>query len=130
MRLVLGSRSYDLDTRALVIGVDDAPGADLVEGAPGGFATAADDAGFDAALSTGACLIHLTAPTAAQLRRCAEAGIAVVDEQLFLDVAGEPCPLPALAAGVVGGARIIRTADVRAARRVVDVIAAILEAGK
>jgi hypothetical protein len=130
MRLVLGSRCYDLDTRALVVGVVDAPGADLVEGAAGGFATAADESELDAALATGACLVRLPARTPSMMRRCAEAGIAVVDEQLFLDVAGEPCPLAAIAAGVVGGARIIRTADVRAARRVADVIAAILEAGK
>src|SRR5436305_8920564 len=129
MRLVLGSRSYDLDTRALVIGVGDGPGADLVEGAVGGFATVTDEPELEAALSTGACLVRLTAPTAAQLRRCAEAGVAVVDERLFLDVAGEPSPLPAVAAGVVSGARIVRTTDVRAARRVADVIAAILEAG-
>jgi hypothetical protein len=130
MRLLLGSRSYDLDTRALVIGLEDAPGADLVEGAPEGFATATDESELDAALAAGACLVRLTAPTAAQLRRCEEAGVAVVDERLFLDVAGEPCPLPAVAAGVVSGARIVRTTDVRAARRVADVIAAILEAGK
>jgi hypothetical protein len=130
MRLVLRSRSYDLDTRALVVGVGEAPGADLVEGAPGGFASAADESELDAALATGACLIRLPAPTPSMLRRCAESGVAVVDERLFLDVAGEPCPLPAIAAGVVAGARVIRTTDVRAARRVADVIAAILEADR
>ena len=146
MRLALGSRSYDLDRRALVVALQDTPGADLVDGAPGGFATASDGAALDRALAAGACLIRLPAPTPALLRRSADAGVSVVvpagtpaapdlppervvPDHLFLDVADDPCPLAAVAAGVVGGARIVRTGHVQVARRICDVLAAVWTAG-
>src|SRR5690349_20201689 len=86
MRLRLGSRTYDLSTRALVMGVGGAvAGADLVELASpaGGVALpvcirATDDAGVDRALAGGADLVWLTDPTADALRRCAGAVVAVV----------------------------------------------------
>lgn len=140
MRLALGSQTYDLDRRALVVGLEDAPGADLVDGAPGGFATAADEAALERALADGACLIRLPVPTPELLERCAAAGASVVipagaaddrmvPETLFLDVADDPCPLAAIVAGVVRGARIVRTRHVQVARRVCDVLAAVWTAG-
>lgn len=141
MRLALGSRTFDLDRTALVVGLLDEPGADLVDGAPGGFATASDEAGLARALATGACLIRLPVPTPDLLRRCAAAGASVVvpaaavddrtvPDSLFLDVADDPCPLAAVVAGVVGGARIVRTRHVQVARRVCDVLAAVWTAGE
>jgi dihydropteroate synthase len=49
-------------------------------------------------------------------------------DPLLLDVTSEACPAAATAAGVIRGARIVRTGDVRAARRVCDVLAAVMEA--
>jgi hypothetical protein len=47
---------------------------------------------------------------------------------LFVDVTGAECPTAATAVAVIRGARLIRTADPRGARRVCDVLAAVLEA--
>lgn len=47
---------------------------------------------------------------------------------LFVDVTGEDCPTAAVAVAVIRGARLIRTTDVRGARRVCDVLAAVMEA--
>ncbi len=52
----------------------------------------------------------------------------VVPDTLLLDVTAEDFPVAATAVGVIRGARIVRTADVRGARRVCDVLAAVLEA--
>ncbi|HEX3623547.1 MAG TPA: hypothetical protein VHT97_14630 [Acidimicrobiales bacterium] len=157
MRLTLGSRSYDLTTRALVLGTGaDAAGdgADLVELAgPDASvpvcAAVTDEASLARAIAAGVALVRLPRPAAADLyRRCAAAGLAVVvpdadtrtaldaglppDRILagarFLDVTRRPCPLAATVAGVLGGARLVRTDEVGAARRVRDVLAAIQEA--
>ena len=158
MRLTLRTRTFDLTTRALVVGVGDAAvdGADLVELArPGpahsvlGYMVAGGPSGVDLALAAGADLVRLSVPSSGDVRRCAAAGVSVVvpdadmalaaeagmsadrivPESLLLDVAGLPCPLPAVVAGVLRGARLVRTDDVRAARRVCDVLAAIAGAG-
>lgn len=163
MRLNLGSRSHDLTSRALVIGVGPdagAPaghGADLVEltDAPAstgvGVPTAAvvgHPAELDFALGSGAVLVRLLRPSAADLARCAAAGVAVVvpaarmadaaaaglaeakvaSAELFVDLVDSDDPLAAAVAGVIRGARLIRTGDVRAVRRVCDVLAAVMEA--
>ena len=47
---------------------------------------------------------------------------------LFIDVTGADCPTAATAVAVIRGARLVRTADPRGARRVCDVLAAVLEA--
>jgi hypothetical protein len=124
MRLTLGSRTYDITTRALVIGVSElseVPG-------PG--------------------LVRLRAPTEELLARCGAAGATVmvpaerveaaraaglpadrvVADTLLLDVTTADCPVAATAVGVIRGARIVCTADVRAARRICDVLAAVMEA--
>ena len=138
MRLTLGSRSYDLTSRALVVGARGDPV----------FASAGDDAALERALSEGAALVHLPAPTPHALRRCAEAGVAVVvpsaavgdalaaglpldrvaPQTLLLDVTESPCPMAETAVGVIRGARIVRTADVKGAQRICDVLAAVLDA--
>lgn len=138
MRLTLGSRSYDLTSRALVVGAPGGPG----------FAEAGDGAALERALSGGAALVRLPAPSGEMLRRCAEAAVAVIvpagsvagaleaglpvdkvaPDTLFFDVTGSDCPAAATAVGVIRGARIVRTDDVRGAGRVCDVLAAVLEA--
>jgi hypothetical protein len=143
MRLVLGSRQYDLTTRALVLGLSGAP-----EDGPM-FAVACDEAAVERALADGADLVRLTHPSAGSLKRCAAAGAAVVvpadacsdataaglaaerivPDTLLVEVGAGAGALAATVAGVIGGARIVRTADVRAARRVCDVLAAVWEAG-
>lgn len=156
MRLTLGSRSYDLRTRALVMAVAGSPreGADIVELAGPGpadlpvWVRACDDDGVRRALSAGVDLLHLAEPTPTSLALCAEAGAAVlvptaasaaaaaaglppervVLEALLVDVTAADLPVVATAVGVIQGARIVRTADVAAARRVCDVLAAVLEA--
>ena len=124
MRLTLGSRTYDLATRALVVGV-----AELSE-------------------EPGPGLVRLPAPTREQLAQCQEAGAAVivppecvdaaraagladdriVPDSLLLDVTGVDCAMAATAVGVIRGARIVVTGDVRGARRICDVLAAVMEA--
>ncbi len=109
---------------------------------------AADDASVDRALSGAADLIHLLRPTGRSLELCAAAGVAVmvpgsaaeaasaaglptertVVDSLLLDVTGDDCPVAATAVGIIRGARVVRTADVRGARRICDVLAAVLEA--
>ena len=124
MRLTLGPRTYDLSTRALVVAVSElseVPG-------PG--------------------LVRLRAPTSELLAQCEAAGAAVivppasvdaaraaglppdriVPETLLLDVTDSTCPVAATAVGVIRGARIVCTADVRGARRICDVLAAVMEA--
>lgn len=159
MRLTLGSRSYDLTTRSVVIGVGGVPeemaaeGADLVEVDDGPapapvYTTATDEGDLGRALSAGAGLVRLTGPTAGQLALCATTGAAVVvpagaagdaraaglppdrivSDSLLVDVTAADCPVAATAAGVIRGARIVRTTDVRGARRVCDVLAAVMEA--
>ena len=159
MRLTLGSRSYDLTTRSVVVGVGGVPeemvadGADLIELGAGpapapGYTTALDEGGLGRALSAGAALVRLTRPTAGGLALCAAAGASVLVpagaaadagaaglppdrvavDSLLVDVTGAEVPMAATAAGVIRGARIVRTTDVRGARRVCDVLAAVMEA--
>jgi hypothetical protein len=157
MRLTLGTRTYDLATRALVLGVGDRPealvadGADLLEVAGHDrpvCMVASTDADVERALDGGAAVVRLPAPTTAALKACAAAGAAVVvpvdavheataagipgdrmvPHTLVLDVTGDECPVAATAVGVIKGARIVRTTDVRGARRICDVLAAVLEA--
>ncbi|MDQ4068778.1 MAG: hypothetical protein M3203_04790, partial [Actinomycetota bacterium] len=137
MRMTIGARTYDLATRALVVSDD------LFT-----FAAAGDEAALERALAGGADLVRLAEPTPAMLARCASAGVSVmvppsalataqaaglpsdriVPDTLLLDVTGSECPIAATAVGVVRGARIVRTDDVRGARRICDVLAAVLEA--
>lgn len=159
MRLTVGSRSFDLITRSLVIGVGGIPeemvaqGADMIEvdGGPApapAYTTASDEAGLGRALSAGAGLVRLTDPTAGELALCAAAGAAVlvpagaagaaeaaglapdriVPDSLFVDVTAAHFPAAATAAGVIAGARVVRTTDVRGTRRVCDVLAAVMGA--
>ncbi|MDQ4090115.1 MAG: hypothetical protein M3163_07405 [Actinomycetota bacterium] len=148
MRISVGSRTYDLTTRALVVAAH-GPADELVEhgadivAVPGG-------SGSVPAYATvpGPGLVRLTAPTADLLKQSAEAGGTVVvpaawvdaaaaaglspdrivPDTLFLDVTTSDCVVAATAVGVVRGARIILTTDVRGARRICDVLAAVLEA--
>jgi hypothetical protein len=145
MRLALRRQSYDLTTRALVV----AGHAPTPVGVPL-CAVAADDQSVDAALAAGADLVRLLAPTTAAYGACAAAEVAVivpadtgiaearaaglppeaiVPDAVFLDVTGLPCQLSATVVGVLRGARVVRTDGVEAARRVCDVLAAIMEAG-
>ncbi|CAA9224310.1 MAG: hypothetical protein AVDCRST_MAG10-835 [uncultured Acidimicrobiales bacterium] len=156
MRLTLGSRSYDLRTRALVMAVAGSPreGADIVHMVEPGPAelpvcvTACDEDGVRRALAAGVDLLHLSEPTPASLSLCADAATAVlvppaaaadaaaaglpperiVVDALLLDVTTADLPAVVTAVGVIQGARIVRTADVAGARRVCDVLAAVLEA--
>lgn len=151
MRITIGPTSYDLTTRALVIAVGGvAQGADLVELAEGAgpsplpvYASAPDDAGVGRALSAGAGLVRLTHPSAGALALCAAAGASVVvpagtatglaadrvvPDSLLIDVTMHEHPVAATAVGVIRGARLVRTVDAPAARRVCDVLAAVLEA--
>jgi hypothetical protein len=132
-----------------------ADGADLIELDAGAgpapalvYTTASDEGGLGRALSAGAALVRLTAPTAGGLAMCAAAGASVVVpadatadagaaglppqcivvDTLLVDVTGADVPMAATAAGVIKGARIVRTTDVRGARRVCDVLAALMEA--
>ena len=91
MLCTVGSRTYDLTTRVLVIAAAGAPaeGADLLE---------------------------------------ADGPFPVDGHPLFVDVTGAECPTAAVAVAVIRGARLVRTADPRGARRVCDVLAAVLEA--
>ena len=157
MPLRLGGRTYDLTTRALVVAASGTPPdvaqrwADLVEvdsAAVPVFAMVTDDDALERALTGGAVLLRLTDPAPRALERCAAAGAAVmvaperedaaraaglpadriVPEALLLDVTDLEHPLAATAVGVVRGARVVRTADVRGARRICDVLAAVMEA--
>ncbi len=161
MRLLVGSRSYDLTARSVVVGVGGmademvAHGADLIEVDAGGepvpapvYTTVSDESGLGRALSAGAALVRLTDPTAGGLALCAAAGAAVLVpagaagdaaaaglppdriavDTLLVDVTGADSPVAATAAGVIHGARIVRTTDVRGARRVCDVLAAVMDA--
>lgn len=159
MRLTLGSRSYDLTTRSVVIGVGGAPaamvaqGADVIEVDDGPapapvYTMASDEGSLGRALSAGAGLVRLTDPTAGELALCAAAGAAVVvpaeaagdaeaagfppdrivRDTLLVDVTAAAFPAAATAVGVIRGARIVRTTDVRGTRRVCDVLAAVMEA--
>ncbi len=177
MRLTLGSRPYDLTTRALVMGTVDRAGsvaraveegADIVEVVTLGVGTEpgvplcvapAGEAGVAAALAAGASLVRLGAGISpATYRSCGAAGAAVlvaggadgtgaaeaagmssdrivVDGgtpggryPVLVDVTGAPCPAAATAVAVVRGARIVRTADIRGALRICDVLAAVWEA--
>jgi hypothetical protein len=90
MLFTVGSRTYDLTTRCLVIAAEGAPpeGADLLE-------------------------VDGPVPDAGPL---------------FVDVTEADCPIAAVAVAVIGGARLVRTADPRGARRVCDVLSAVMEA--
>ena len=130
MRLTLGPRTYDLSTRALVVGLgNEADVGELAE-------------------VPGPGLVRLRDPTPDSLERCAALGAAVVvppehvdaarvaglppdrivPDTLLLDVTGLACPVAATAVGVIRAARIVHTADVRGARRICDVLAAVMEA--
>lgn len=176
MRLSLGSRSYDLTGRALVMGTvrgagsvagAGRDGADIVEvgdaGALSGAGLAviclapADDRGLEAGLAAGVAMVRLgPGASGAAYAACARAGVTVVVvgaaraaaaeaagvgpdrivvEQggagpypVLVDVTGSPCPVAATAVAVVKGARMIRTAEVRGARRTCDVLAAVMGA--
>jgi hypothetical protein len=153
MRITIGSTSFDITTRALVIAVGRVvEGADLVEltddAGPATspvYACAPDDAGVGRALSAGAGLVRLTHPSAGALALCAAAGAAVVvpagtaaetglpsdrvvPDSLLIDVTAHEHPVAATAIGVIRGARLVRTVDAPATRRVCDVLAAVLEA--
>lgn len=146
MRLTIGHTTYDLTTRALVIGVGAVEGADLVELGAGRspapiYATACDDTSVGRALAAGAGLVRLSHPTAGALALCAAAGAAVVvpagagfpadrmvPESLLVDVIAADHPAAVTAVAVIRGARLVRTADPRGARRVCDVLAAVMEA--
>jgi dihydropteroate synthase len=78
----------------------------------------ADAAGFDPSR------VVVRTGDVAQARRLASSGRAVL-----LDVPAR-CRVAAMAAGVVLGARLLRTDDVREARRVCDVLAAVWGAGR
>lgn len=131
-----------------------AQGADILElqGSAGAmplpvYVPASDEVSVDRALSGMADLVHLRRPTARSLELCAAAGVAVmvpqgateaaaaagvptervVVDSLLLDVTGDDCPAAATAVGVIRGARIVRTTDVRGARRICDVLAAVFE---
>jgi hypothetical protein len=108
---------------------------------------AVDESAVDLAVSTGVHLVRLPAPTPRLLALCATGGVAVVvpsgavddaaaaglppdrivPDTVLLDVTGAPDPTAAAAVGVIRGARIVRTSQVRGTRRVCDVLAAILE---
>lgn len=175
MRLSLGPRSYDLTTRALVIGTVERAGsiagarqegADIVEvhhfegpltvDVPVCVAPP-DERVLEAGLAAGASMARLGdwASTAGYVL-CARAGAAVIvvaaaapaaeaagvspdrivvesgDARgrypVMVDVTASPFPVVAAAAGVLRGARIVRAHDARGARRVCDVLAAIMEA--
>ena len=154
MRVTIGPDSYDLTTRALVIGVGGmSEGADLMElddntAAPAPvplYATASDDTALGHALAAGAGLVRLTHASVGSLALCAAAGVSVVvpagvggvigiaadrliDDSLLVDVTTADWPAAATAAGVIRGARLVRTAEARGARRVCDVLAAVMEA--
>ena len=91
MDVTIGSRTYDLTTRSLVIAAAGAPteGADL---------------------------------------RDEDGPVPEVARPLFVDVTGAEWPAAAVAVAVIRGARLIRTSDPRGARRVCDVLAAVMEA--
>ena len=109
---------------------------------------ASDEAAVERAVTGGADLVRMSQPTTASLRLCAAAGVAVlvpvatagaaaaaglpieriVVESLVVDMTADACPVAATAVGVIRGARIVRTADVQGARRICDVLAAVLEA--
>lgn len=176
MRLCIGHRTYDLATRALVLGACGAQGdagravadgADIVEVDAGTeppadgvilCVTAYDRAGVEVAIAAGARMVRLgDGASASAYRVCAEAGVAVVvatgqgpaaeaagaaadtivvegDDPsgayaVLADVTREACPSAATAAAVVRGARVVRAFDVPGARRVCDVLAAVMEAG-
>lgn len=147
--LGVGGPSVDLVARGadvLELGATAAGAADPVPVVPR-CGLAVDGAELDRALAAGADLLRLPAPTPSMLERCASAGAAVVipddpqgvadaiaaglpvdrivPEALLLDVTHAPCALAATVAGVIRGARIVRTDDVVGARRVCDVLAAI-----
>ena len=110
--------------------------------------TACDDDLIRRALSAGVALLRLPRPAPSALVLCAAAGAAVVvppgaaadaamaglpadrivSDVLLLDVTAADLPVVATAVGVIAGARIVRTAEVGGARRVCDVLAAVLEA--
>ena len=133
MRLTVGPRSYDLTTRPLVVGAHEV------------VVVASEDEMTPAAETSLICLVD---PTPAVLARCAEAGVTVivpashvdaaeaaglppdriVPDHLFLDVTGSDCAIAATAVGVIRGARVVRTCDLRGAQRICDVLAAVLEA--
>ena len=148
MRISVGSRTYDLTTRALVVGPH-GPGDELVDQGADLVAVSCGSVtvpGYSTVPGPG--LVRLPAPTADLLRQSAEAGATVivpaasvdaaaaaglppdriVPDTLFLDVTTSDCVVAATAVGVVRGARIVLTTDVRGARRICDVLAAVLEA--
>ena len=125
-----------------VVEVDEAPAPAPV------YTTASDEGDLGRALSAGAGLVRLTDPTAGGLALCAASGASVlvpagaagdaeaaglppdriVSDSLLVDATAADCPVAVTAAGVIRGARIVRTTDVRGARRVCDVLAAVMEA--
>lgn len=117
--------------------------------------------GPEAALAAGASLLRLEgAPSASAYEACAEAGVAVVVADtdagsaelagirpdrivvvdgdphgpypVLVDVTGSSSPTAATSVAVVRGARIVRTGDMRGARRICDVLAEVMdrEAGR
>lgn len=135
MHLTLGERTYDVTTRALVVavvgldGLGSAPprpdGADIVElDVPAG-TRAVTVANAVAALAKLAGVPVAIATNDPDLRRAAvDAGsVGALGREAV--TANTPA---AVAVAVLNGCRLIRTTDVRGARRVVDVLAAVMEA--
>jgi hypothetical protein len=109
---------------------------------------ATDQVAVELAVAGGAGLVRLPNPSAAMLAHCGEGALAVivpvtaadeaaaagltgdrvVPDTLVVDVTDGPCPVAVMAVAVTRGARIVRASDVRAARRVCDVLAAVMEA--
>lgn len=115
MQVVVGPSTYDVSSRALVIGVIDP----ALEG------TAQCDAARTMARS-GADAIEVgdqedVAPVGDAV------DVPVVTPGTVDSVTAEDAA--AVAVAIVGGARVVRTHDVHAARRVADVLAAVIDAG-
>jgi hypothetical protein len=116
---MLGDRRFDITTRAIIVGI----------------VAAHDDAAAEVAAQRlvveGADALE--APTRGTLARRVDVPVLVSGElppSTMTAPAGVSLGelIGTLTAAIVGGARIIRTADVRPARRVADVVAAILAA--
>jgi len=106
--VVIGSTTFDVSIRALVVG--------LVDAGPG-----AQDRARSLVVA-GADLLEVTDPAAAEAVR-AVVGVPVVVPDAVDGVVAEDAA--ALAVAIARGARVVRTHEVRAARRVADVLAAV-----
>ena len=114
MHVVVGSASFDVSSRALVIGVLDPAlaGDDLVAAAHRMVIAGADAIEVDGAGAVECVRAAVDVPVAAP----GAVGSAITDDAATMAVA------------IVGGARLVRTKDIRTARRVADVLAAVIDA--